>query len=248
MQLMRALKRTFGIAAPRVAVRTHVAWYWRWTAMIALAAAVAGLGWLTYHFGLTFAGFRQSETAGALAILNETVARQQQEIAGLRLKAAQAERELQMERATYGEIEKQVKSLAEENAALKEDLAFFQSLMPTGGGDAALAINRFQVQEEALPGEYRYRLLLVRTGRRGGDFQGRLQFVINLVQDERPMVLMLPLENDGNAKEYQLNFKFFQRVEGTFKVSPDAVVKSLQVRVFENSSKAPRLTHTVNVS
>jgi hypothetical protein len=153
-----------------------------------------------------------------------------------------------MERATYGQLGKQVKSLTEQNAALKEDLAFFQSLMPAGRGDAALAINRFQVLADGMPGEYRYRLLLVRTGKRGGEFQGRLQFVINLVQDEQRVVLMLPLENDGNAKEFQLSFKFFQRVEGSFRVSPDAVVKSLQVRVFENGSKAPRITHTVNVS
>lgn len=248
MQLLRALKRTFGIAAPRVAVRTHVAWYWRWTIIIALAAAVAGLGWMAYHFGLTFGGFRQGETEGTLARLSETVSRQQQEMADLRLQAVQAERELQMERATYGQLENQVKALTKENAALKEDLAFFQSLMPAGGGEVALTINRFQVQEDGPPGEYRYRLLLVRTGKRGGEFQGRLQFVINLVQDEQRIVLMLPLESDSNVKDFQLSFKFFQRIEGSFKVSPDAVLKSLQVRVFENGSKTPRLTQTVNVS
>ena len=51
-----------------------------------------------------------------------------------------------------------------------------------------------------------------------------------------------------NAKEYQVNFKFFQRVEGTFKVAPEAVVKSLQIRVFENGSIAPKLLQTVSVS
>ena len=58
---------------------------------------------------------------------------------------------------------------------------------------------------------------------------------------------MLPPESNRNATEYQLNFKFFQRVEGTFKVAPGAVVKSLQVRVFENGASTPRLTQTVNV-
>jgi hypothetical protein len=248
MQVLRALKRTFGISAPRVAVRAHVPWYWRWMLLALAAAGVAGVGWMTYHFGLSFAGFRQSETERTLAQLNETIGRQQQEIAELRMQATQAERELQMERATYAQLEKQVKTLSEQNAALREDLAFFQSLMPAGGGDAALTINRFQVQKDGVPGEYRYRLLLVRTGKRDGEFQGRLQFVIHLVQDTQRVVLMLPLENDPVAKDYQLSFKFFQRVEGTFKVSPDAVVKSMQVRVFENGAKAPRLTQTINVS
>ncbi len=248
MPLLRTLKQNFGIAAPRVAVRIQVPWYWRWFAVIAAGAIVVGVGWATYDFGMTFAGFRQSEADRALAKLNETIGRQQQEIAELRAQVARAERELQIERATYGDLAKQVKSFAEENAMLKEDLAFFQSLMPAGGGDGAVTINRFRVQQETLPGEYRYRLLLVRTGQRAKEFQGSLQLAVNLLQHERPVVLTLPPENGNMAQEYQLNFRFFQRIEGTFKVAPDAIVKSLQVRVFENGSNAPKLTQTINVS
>ncbi len=248
MPLLRTLKQKFGIRAPRMAVRAHLPWYWRWLGIITLGAVVVSVGWAMYDFGMTFAGFRQGEADRALAKLNETISRQQQEIADLRARAARAERELQIERATDGDLAKQVRLLAEENAALKEDLAFFQSLMPAQGEEGAVSINRFKLQREALPGEYRYRLLLVRTGPRAKEFQGRLQFVLNLLQDERPMVLTMPAENEKNAKEYQLNFKFFQRIEGTFKVAPDAMVKSLQVRVFENGSNAPKLTQTINVS
>jgi hypothetical protein len=60
--------------------------------------------------------------------------------------------------------------------------------------------------------------------------------------------MTLPKEGEANAKEYQLRFRFFQRVEGTFKVAPDAIVKSLQVRVFENGSKTPKLAQTVSAS
>ena len=35
---------------------------------------------------------------------------------------------------------------------------------------------------------------------------------------------------------------------GTFRVTPNATVKSVQVRVFENGGNEARLTHTVNVS
>lgn len=248
MPLLRTLKHRFGISAPRVAVRTHIPWYWRWLGIVTVGAMVVGVGWMTYDFGMTFAGFRQSEADRVLGKLNETISRQQQEIAELRTQVARAERQLQIDRATYGDLEKQVKSLAEENATLKEDLAFFQSLMPAGGKEEAVTINRFKLQPEALPGEYRYRLLLVRTGSRAKDFQGSLQFVLNLLQDDRKVVLTLPPENEKNAREYQLNFRFFQRIEGTFKVAPDAIVKGLQVRVFENGSNAPKLTQTVNVS
>ena len=247
-QFFRSLKRRFGITAPKVAVHAHVPWYWRWLGYVALGALVVGVGWTTYDFGMELAGFRQSEAARAQGKLKEEIKQRTAENAELRSQVTAAERQMQIERATYGDLAKQVKTLSEENAALREDLAFFQSLMTTGAKTGALSVNRFRVQPEALPGEYRYRLLLVQTGERVKEFQGTLQFVLNLEQGEQKFVLTLPPEAEKNAKDYQVNFKFFQRVEGTFKVAPGAVVKSLQVRVFENGSVAPKLTQSVSVS
>ena len=58
----------------------------------------------------------------------------------------------------------------------------------------------------------------------------------------------MPQDSSRPAKEYQVSFKLFQRVEGMFRISPDAAVKGLQVRVFEGNSDAPRLTHNVTLS
>jgi hypothetical protein len=248
MQLLKAFKRKFGIAAPRVAVHTHMPWYLRWLGIVAVGGLIFGTGWATYDIGMEFAGYRQSEADHALEILRARIASQRQELSTLRSKVAQAERQLQIEHATYGDMEKQMKSLSGENATLKEDLAFFQSLMPASGKDGALTVNRFRLRPEALPGEYRYRLLLVQTGLRAREYRGRLEFVLSLQQGDRQLVLTLPSQQDKNAKEYMLSFKFFQRIEGTFKIPPDAVVKSMQVRVFENGSNAPKLTQTVNIS
>jgi hypothetical protein len=247
-QFLKSLQRRLGFSSQRMVVRTHVAWYWRWLGYVSLGALVVGVGWTTYDYGMELAGFRQSETARALEALKADVRSRDAELADLRSQVAAAERQMQIERATYGELAKQVKSMAEENATLREDLGFFQSLMAAGSKEGPVSINRFRVQPEALPGEYRYRLLLVQSGQRVKEFQGTLQFVLNLEQGDRKYLLTLPREGETNAKDYQISFKFFQRVEGTFKVAPDAVVKSLQVRVFENGSVTPKLSQTVTIS
>jgi len=247
-QLFRSLRRKFGIAAPRVSVQTHVAWYWRWLGIIFLGAFVVGVGWTTYDYGMELAGFRQGEAASALATLKEEIQKREAANLEMRSQVASAQRQLQIDRATYGDLAKQVKTLSEENAALKEDLAFFQSLMASGGKELGLSINRFRVQPDALPGEYRYRLLLVQSGQRVKEFQGTLQFLVYLEQSDRKFVLALPPEDQKNSREYQVNFKFFQRVDGTFKVAPGTTVKSLQVRVFENGVNAPKLSQTASVS
>src|SRR5688572_22360306 len=247
-QFFRSLQRKLGFSSQRMVVRTHVAWYWRWLGYASLGALVVGIGWTTYDYGMELAGFRQSEATRVLDALKTDIQSRDAQLAELRSQVALAERQMQIERATYGDLAKQVKSLAEENAALREDLAFFQSLMAAGSKEGPVSINRFHVQPESAPGEYRYRLLLVQSGQRVKEFQGTLQFVLNVEQGDQKYVLTLPREGERNAKDYQISFKFFQRVEGTFKVAPEAVVKSLQVRVFENGTVAPKLSQTVTVS
>jgi hypothetical protein len=243
----RTFVRRFGIDAPQLSVRPHLPWYWRWVGIIAGGATVAAVAWFTYGFGLEYAGFRQGEAARLRAQLDETVRQQQVELADLKAKTAMAERQLQIERATFGDLARQVKTLAQENATLKEDLAFFQSLTATGK-EGAVSVNRFRLLPEPVPGEYSYQLLLVQTGSRAKEFKGRLQFVLNLLQDGRKVVLMLPPDITQATGEYQVSFKLFQRVEGMFRIPPDATVKGLQVRVFEGNSEAPKLTHNVTIS
>lgn len=239
--------RRFGIDAPQLAVRPHMPWYWRWLGIIGVVALTTGVAWFTYDFGLEYAGFRKGEATKLREQLDETVRQQQAELAELNARTAAAERQLQIERATYGDLAKQVKALAQENATLKEDLAFFQSLTATGK-EGAISINRFRLVPESMPGEYRYQLLLVQAGERK-EFSGRLQFVLNLQQDGRKVTLMLPEADRAEAaKDFKVSFKLFQRVEGLFRIAPNATVKGLQVRVFEGNSETPKITHNVTIS
>jgi hypothetical protein len=201
-----------------------------------------------YDFGKKFAGFDQSEADREVQRLTAANAKLEQEVAQLGGQLAHVERQMQIDRATDVDLIKQVKALTAENADLKEDLAFFQTLMPSGGKEGGVAVNRFMVQNDALPGEYRYRLLVTQTGQRSKDFQGRLQFVVNLQQDAKKSVLTLPAEDEKDARGFKLNFRFYQRVEGTFRVAPGVVVKGVQVRIMEGDSKEPKLTQAASLS
>ena len=238
----------FGISAPRMSVRAAIPWYLRWLGLIALALVILMLSHATYDFGKQFAGFDQSEADREVQRLGASNAKIQQDLEQLRGDLAQSERQLQMERATYADLVKQMKALAEENAGIKEDLAFFQTLMPSGGKEGGVAVNRFLVQNDALPGEYRYQLLVTQSGQRTKDFQGSLKLVVNLQQDNKNIVMTLPAGDDPEGKGFKLDFRFYQRVEGTFRVAAGVEVKSVQVRVFENGSKEPKLTQTANAS
>ena len=79
---------------------------------------------------------RRSAKKARLENLNSNL---KDENAGLRREIAAAERQLQIELATHGNLSGQIRTLAEENALLKEDLAFFQTLMASGSEPAVSA-------------------------------------------------------------------------------------------------------------
>lgn len=232
--LLRSLRRRFGISAPKMTVRTHVAWYWRWLGMVLLASLSLALALWVYDAGRRFAGFDRSEIEQEVKTLRESSARLDVEAEQLRAVANASESRLNIEQSAQTQLALQVKTLEEENRRLKEDLAFFENLGPATN---KLSINRFTVQKDVLPGEYRYRLLVLLGGAaRDRQFQGSLQLVVNVQSQGRNGMIVLPDRSQAENNNFRLNFKYFQRVEGTFRVPDQSKIRSVQVRVMEQGS------------
>jgi hypothetical protein len=247
MRLRRVLKRRFGIAASPLSVRRHVAWYWRLPLAVILLAGGVMLSWWFYDAGMRFAGFERGSTVEELQRLRERSTELERENVSLRSVGAQAERKMQIEQVTQNDLAKTVKTLQDENAQLKESLTFFRKQMSSDKSDGDLSIYRFKV-ENIMPGEYRYRLLLLQGGQREREFQGKVQFLISFTQGEEKRVMTLPSAKEAEARAYNLNFKYYQRLEGIFNAGLNAQVKKVQIRVFENGAVQPRLMQTVNLS
>lgn len=246
--MLKKLKRRFGISAPKVTVRTHVPWYWRWLVLSIMAAVVVGFAWAAYDIGGKLAGFDRGQARQEIARLVAENTGLSGELAGLRNDLTKNERQLEIERATHEDLAKQIKLLSDENAELKEDLAFFQTLMPASSKVGGVSVNRFKLLPDAMPGEYRYRLLILQASQRAAEFHGRLQLLVMLELDGKAQTLLLPSDGEqSDAPPYRLNFKFYQRVEGGFKVAPEAVIKSVQVRVFQDGVAAPKLSSSFNL-
>ncbi|MEK7361745.1 MAG: DUF6776 family protein [Pseudomonadota bacterium] len=245
-KLLKKIRQRFGISAPRMTVTTHVAWYWRMLGLVVVLSCSLALAAWMYDAGRRFAGFDRSESEQELSQLRESAGKLAQETAELRASVNASESKLQIERAAQTQLGRQVKALEDENVRLKEDLAFFENLIPGEHRDNTLLINRFRVDPGALPGEFRYRLLLLQGGRREKSFQGNLQLLVTLQQDGKSAIITLP--EAGSAPAYKISFKYFQRVEGTFRVAPGAKVKMVQVRIFESGSAEARATQNFNLS
>ena len=149
LRFKRLRQRFVGISAPKMAIRTHVAWYWRALAMVAVVSVSLLLAAWVYDTGLRMAGFRSDETGKEIQSLRNHVMELDSELTKLRALAGAGESRLQIEQAALRQLSMQVRTLEAENASLKEDLALFEGLMsgPASIGDGAVRIDHLRIGE-----------------------------------------------------------------------------------------------------
>src|SRR5256712_14119352 len=150
--------------------------------------------------------------------------------ARLRSNANASESRLKIEQTAQAQLASQVKALEDENNRLKEDLAFFENLVPSERRGDKVSIHRFKVERDVLPGEYRYRLLVLQGGRLDREFHGSLQLVGEMQQEGRDATIVIPDSADAGNAAFKLNFKYFRRVSGGFRVLDGAKGRLIQVR------------------
>jgi len=237
--------RNLSVSAPRVAVRTQLPWALRaGVLLVAVLIAAAGLA-AVYRYardvGQPDHGTILAELEDARSQLQRLTVDRDRFAAA----AVQIENQLRVERATREGIAVQMKTLEEDNARLRADLAFFESLLPAPAAARGVVIRSFQLQPDIDEATLRYRLLVQQSGRPDRDFVGTVVLKVSLQQDGRSTVLQLPDAAHPAAGPAPLSFRHYQRVEGSFSVPLGAVVRSVQVTISSGSETRAQQTYSM---
>lgn len=234
---LRRLRGRFGIAAPRVAVRTHIPWYWRALAIVVMsAAALAMAGWI-YDAGRRFAGFDSSLSAQEVASLRARSQEMEAELSRLRGVANASESKLQIEQTTLRQLTAQVATLEQENARLKEDLAAFEQLAQGESKAAGPVLSRLRVEATGTSGQYRYHLVAALNGAgKVHEFNGLLRISVTVQQGGRDVIIDLPAVGEAAAPQYQVTIKHFRKLEGSFSIPAGASLKGVEVRLLQGGA------------
>jgi hypothetical protein len=230
-------------------IRTQMSMRWRIFWAVTAIAVLVGSGFATYMLGKRTGIDAAQDAVGEQAQLKERVAELQAELHRLRTATVTSDSRIQIEKSAQGQLANQLKVVEAENAKLKEELTFFETLVP-GGKEDRLTIHSLRVEPNGTAGEYKYRMLLFAgSGRRSPDFTGTLQLVLNVQNSDRSdLVITLPDVRTAPDSSYKLRFRRMQRVEGVFRVDPTAKVREVQVRVLETGATQPNATQTFTLS
>ena len=243
----RRLRQTFGISAPRMAVRTHLSWRWRLTALLALVALIAGMWWWGFDLGQFLGGLNRGAVAEKQSRLEADSSAFKEDNARLRQKVTEMESELNVTRGAQATLSRQALDLQNENTQMKEELAFLRKLFSDTGKPGTFTIQRLSAEKDR-EGVYRFSMLVVRGGNPSDEFSGQLTLLANLAAGGHNSTLTLPDDQPDTAAALKLKFKYYQRIEGTFQIPPGAQLKSLQARVVEPGQATPKATRSLNLT
>ncbi|MES2355936.1 MAG: DUF6776 family protein [Pseudomonadota bacterium] len=247
MKLTKHLHATFGAHAQKVTIRPQVPWYWRGTVLILFFSLVAGLLWWFFDGEHRLAGFDQIMAKSQFTETKEVAKQLSVENLQIKSKLNTLYQQVEIEHAAQAELSKNVSQLQDENARLKEEISFFRSITSSSRVPEGLNVQNFRVEPDILPNEYRFHVLVVQGGRGDRSFVGKAQLIANVQKNGVAKVLTLP-DDEKSAPAFDINLKYYQRLEGRFKVESGMVVKSVQLRITEKATGQVRLIRSLSLS
>ena len=212
-----------------------------------MIAVVVGLGgaialW-TYDLGRSFT-FGPKINVEQVQLLEKQVEQLTTERNALAASANTVESQQNIERSTQKQLGDQVKTLTVENLKLKDDLAFFESLMPSATGQEGITIQRIKVEMVA-PNQLRYRVLVMQGGKGNRDFGGEMQLTLNMVQAGKPAMMQFPDPKSGETGKLKLLFRHYQRLEGLISLPEGATVKTVQAKIMDKGQQRAQQSVTL---
>ena len=239
----RLLRRRLTISAPRMSVRSAMPWPLRWALWAIVLGFCAAIGLWAFEFGKDIAGLDKGSKEELLRLRTEVAAlKSDLEKVGQEKDKAQsiantADTILTTEKAAQERLAQQVKQLEADNRSLRDDLGFFEKLIPASGADG-VAIRGLQA-EPIGASTLRWQVLVIQPSKNAAEFNGRLELVFNGVLNGKPWTSALP----AGAQAFKMGQ--YGRLEGTFEVPPLVVVKGLVAKVMDGN--VMRATQTIKL-
>ncbi len=242
---LRLLLRRLTVSAPHMAVRSALPWPVRWVLLALVAGFCAAIGLWAFEFGKDIAGLDKGTKAQLMQVRADNAAlRGQLETVNAERNKAQtvantADTLLTTEKVAQEQLRGMNKQLATENQHLKDDLGFFEQLIPAVGANSGQVAIRGLQAERLKSGEIKWQVLVVQARKNPLEFSGQLEVSFGGVDNGKAW------SGSERGGTQALTVKQYGRVEGFYQPPSQVIVKSVTVRVLEG--KTVRAVQTVKL-
>jgi uncharacterized FlaG/YvyC family protein len=222
-----------------MAIRSSLPWPIKWVLAAVVLGFCAAIALWAFEFGKDLAGIDQGEKEqlAALKIESEKLRSERDKAQSVANVSGSL---IATEKATQEKLVQTVKKLEAENQSLRDDLGFFERLIPSTTSEA-IAIRGLQA--EVLPsGQLKWQVLVLQSAKNPSEFKGKLDVTLSGFLSGKPWMMSLA----GGAQP--IDVKQYRRLDGLVDLPAQVQVKSVVVKVMDNSaSKAVRATQTLKL-
>lgn len=224
---LRLLRRRLSANSPRLAIRRATPWPLRWLLGAVVLGFSAALALWAFEFGKEIAGVER-HAPEELRQLREQVRSLSEALGRAESISNTADSLLTAEKVALEELARQIRQLQEDNQTLRNDLGFFERLIPGSGGDG-LRIRGLQAQQVS-DTQVQWQVLMIQARKNAPDFQGALELVASgTAPDGQPWRMSAPETRPVRVQGYL-------RQEGVMDVPPGVVVKTVTARLRKGSA------------
>jgi hypothetical protein len=219
-------RRRLTISSSRMAIRSAMPWPLRWALGAMMLGFSAAIALWTFELGVSIAGL-DKDAKVELTKLRAEVATLRAESDKSQSVANISGSLLAVEKAAQEKMGTQIRQLEAENRLLRDDLGFFEKLLPAGGVESVTIRG---LQAEALTDlQVKWQVLVIQPVKDAPVFNGKLELSFSGTLAGKPWTTSLP----GGAQTLQ--FKQYRRIEGLLDLPPLAVVQTVTAKVVEGS-------------
>ena len=211
-----------------MAVRSAMPWPLRWAVVAIVLGFCASISLWAFEFGKSIAGL----DSGA----KEELVKLRSDVEKLRTERDKAQSILNTsgslitaEKTAQERLATQIKALETENRALRDDLGFFEKLIPSTGGEG-IAIRGLHAEVLAGGTQLKWQVLVMQPARNAAEFRGKLELSLSGTLNGKPWTMEMP----GGAQPLQ--FRQYRRIEGMVDLPPQAVVKNVSAKLVEGTA------------
>lgn len=215
-----------------MAVRSALPWPFRWAVIAIVFGFCASIGLWAFEFGKDIAGLDRGS--------KQEIARLQAQISALEgeLEKAKDERDkaqsiantagtlVTVEKASGERVLQQIKQLEADNRSLKDDLGFFEKLIPSSGVDG-VAIRGLQADLQG-DATLKWQVLVIQASKNAAEFNGRLELTFTGTLAGKPWSVMLP--------QLAVKVRQYGRLEGLFEIPAQVLLKGVSARILEGTT------------
>jgi hypothetical protein len=230
----RLLRRRLTISAPRMSVHSALPWPFRWAVAAIVLGFCAAIGLWAFEFGKDIAGLdkgSKEELVRLRAELTETqaeLARVKDERDHAQSIANTAGTIVTTEKASYERMQAQAKQLEAENRTLRDDLGFFEKLIPAGATDG-VAIRGLQADIQA-NSTLKWQVLVIQSNRNAQEFNGQLELSFSGTLNGKPWSAQLA------TGKRPIKVRQYGRLEGDFEIPAQVTVRAISARVLDGTA------------